>query len=95
MPAVMSTMRERRQWRAGDQKVDKIEMERFTALEVERVKRVVSKQEVVRSLHLLRTTVSNLFCDESHIAFVGLITETGTRIITSTFCLSPFAHVCF
>ncbi len=44
----MSTMRERRQWRAGDQKVDKIEMERFTALEVERVKRVVSKQEFVR-----------------------------------------------
>ena len=44
----MSTMRERRQWRAGDQKVDKIEMERFTALEVERVKRVIKKQEFVR-----------------------------------------------
>ena len=44
----MSTMRERRQWRAGDQKVDRIEMERFTALEVERVKRVVKKQEFVR-----------------------------------------------
>lgn len=48
MPAVMSTMREQRQWRAGDQKVDKIEMERFTALEVERVKRVIKEQEFVR-----------------------------------------------
>ena len=48
MPAVMSTMRERRQWRAGDQKVNKIEMERSTALEVERVKRVIEKQEFVR-----------------------------------------------
>ena len=29
-------MRERRQWRAGDQKVGKVEMKRFTSLEVER-----------------------------------------------------------
>ena len=48
MPAVMSTMRERRQWRAGAQKVNKIEMERSTALEVENVRRVIKKQEYIR-----------------------------------------------
>ena len=44
----MSTMRERRQWRAGAQKTNKVEMERSTALEVERVKRVIKKQEYIR-----------------------------------------------
>ena len=41
----MSTMRERRQWRAGDQEVDKVEMVRFMALEVVRV---IKKQEFAR-----------------------------------------------